>query len=88
MPVLIADQSGNLYGTTIYGGVGDGTGTVFKLDRATGTESILYAFNAQPDGSSPSGSLIRDAQGNLYGTTASGGAFGYPGDGTIFQARP
>ena len=85
---LIEDGDGNFYGTTMYGGSGDGTGTVFKLDRATGTESILYAFNAQPDGSSPTGSVIRTADGTLYGTTESGGAFGYPGYGTVFKLDP
>jgi uncharacterized repeat protein (TIGR03803 family) len=75
---LIADPAGNLYGTTFAGGSGacsNGCGTLFKLDPASLTETVLYSFTGSPaDGSSPYAGLVRDSGGNLYGTTAYGGA--------------
>ncbi len=75
-----------LYGTTYYGGaVGDGT--VFQV-AADGTESVLHSFCSSPycaDGRIPYGALIRDANGNLYGTTFIGGANGY---GVVFELSP
>jgi uncharacterized repeat protein (TIGR03803 family) len=56
-------------------------GTVFELD-ANGNEVILHSFQGPPDGAQPRGSLIRDAAGNLYGTTFFGGFFGR---GTVFK---
>jgi uncharacterized repeat protein (TIGR03803 family) len=83
---LLADSSGNLYGTTQSGGA-EGLGTVFKI-TPDGTETVLHFFAGGPsDGSLPNGSLIADSQGNLYGTTAEGGAVKYcvPGCGTVFK---
>jgi len=82
---LIRDANGNLYGATHNGGVSQGCGgascgTVFKLDKA-GKETVLYSFQGT-DGAYPQGSLILDAQGNLYGTTFRGGTYGY---GTVFK---
>ncbi len=80
---LIRDSSGNLYGTTVRGGVFD-AGVVFKLD-ATGAETVLYSFCAQSgcaDGSNPNAGVVRDASGNLYGTTTWGGA---SGNGTVYK---
>jgi uncharacterized repeat protein (TIGR03803 family) len=71
--VLVADSAGDLYGTTIYGGLpvfGGGYGTVFKLDSA-GNETVLHNFT-NLDGAYPFG-IIRDSDGNLYGTTSDGG---------------
>lgn len=79
------DSSGNIFGTTTSGGA-HGGGTIFKI--ASGTHVVLYDFCAQAnctDGQTPFDSLILDSSGNLYGTTASGGAFG---DGTIFELIP
>ena len=76
---LIADASGNLYGTTNSGGA-NGYGTVFKV-TPTGTETVLYSFTGS-DGAYPVAGLIADASGNLYGTTYYGGANGY---GTVFK---
>jgi uncharacterized repeat protein (TIGR03803 family) len=79
---LALDASGNLYGTTsALGKYGDGSGTVFELTPGQ-TPKVLYTFQGQPDGSRPMGSLIRDAQGNLYGTTWSGGVYNA---GTVFK---
>jgi uncharacterized repeat protein (TIGR03803 family) len=93
---LIFDGAGNLYGVTNEGGAYKsggcenlGCGTVFKLTHATGgkwTERVLHSFNDNGvDGWGPDGGLIIDAAGNLYGTTYSGGAYGY---GTVFEITP
>jgi len=81
---LIGDGLGNLYGTASDGGsgpFGEGHGVIFEVNIAAGQETVLYTFSG-PDGSTPSGALIRDTEGNLYGTTRLGGAFGY---GTVFK---
>jgi uncharacterized repeat protein (TIGR03803 family) len=77
---LIADGSGNLYGTTGLGGVN--AGVVFKLSppappALTWTETVLYSFCSRAncsDGAHPDAGLIADGIGSLYGTTALGGA--------------
>lgn len=79
---VVRDPAGNLYGATQQGGTSD-NGAVFKLDP-TGQETILYSFAGGADGASPSGSLIRDAAGNLYGTTHYGGN----GYGVVFMLTP
>lgn len=85
---LVADGAGNRYGTTFQGGP-YGAGTVFELTPTQGggwTERVLHNFNlSTADGSSPYAGLIIDAQGNLYGTTQSGGT--YYG-GTVFELTP
>jgi uncharacterized repeat protein (TIGR03803 family) len=92
---LIMDASGNLYGTTpdTGGGAPYGFGTVFKLTLTqTGwTETVLYHFCSQSncvDGAWPYAGLVMDASGNLYGTTARGGANSYGFGGTVFQLTP
>jgi hypothetical protein len=77
---VISDATGNLYGTTEFGGNticgSGGCGTVFKLTpNGSGGygETVLYTFTG-PDGAFPyTGDLITDAAGNLYGTTNEGG---------------
>ena len=90
---VIFDSSGNLYGTTLYGGVnrtrGGYVGVVFELTPSGGewNEKILYSFTqSKYDAAGPWGSLIFDSAGNLYGTTTSGGR--YFGDGTVFELSP
>jgi uncharacterized repeat protein (TIGR03803 family) len=85
---LVLDAQGNLYGTTFQGGgtgcMGSGCGTVFKVD-ASGKETVLYSFTGTGgDGENPVAVLVRDAQGNLYGTTEYGGA-SYVG--TVFELQ-
>jgi uncharacterized repeat protein (TIGR03803 family) len=80
---LVMDHSGNLYGTTAAGGA-SGNGTVFKISK-NGVETVLYSFQGSPDGQLPASGLLRDAAGNLFGTTAGGGA---SGNGTVFQLDP
>jgi uncharacterized repeat protein (TIGR03803 family) len=80
---LARDAAGNLYGTTYYGGELN-LGTVFKV-APDGTETVLHSFTGPPDGALPSGGVILDSLGNLYGTTSSG-CSGYPG--TVFKIDP
>jgi uncharacterized repeat protein (TIGR03803 family) len=77
---LTQDEAGNLYGTTRIGGASS-LGTVFKFDP-DGNEFLLHSFQGGLDGAEPRGSLIRDAAGNLYGTTFFGGV---AGRGTVFK---
>jgi uncharacterized repeat protein (TIGR03803 family) len=86
---VVVDASGNLFGTTGYGGSSSnctgGCGTVFELANSSGsyTEEILHSFTGYPsDGHAPVANLIRDAAGNLYGTTLYGGVYG---PGTVFE---
>jgi uncharacterized repeat protein (TIGR03803 family) len=80
---LIRDNAGNLYGTTTQGG-SDNIGVVFKVDPS-GTETVLHSFTGGADGVIPVGGLLRDAAGNLYGTTSQGGT---SNDGILFKISP
>ena len=86
---VILDSSGNLYGTTTYGGA-YGFGTLFKVS-ARGEETVLYAFTGGTDGANPYAALVRDTKGNLYGTTLYGGGVvnsSCPdGCGTVFEVN-
>jgi len=87
---LIFDASGNLYGTTAFGGCSDpfGCGTVFELTPTEGgkwEEKVLHRFD-ETDGFIPFAGLIFDATDNLYGTTTVGG--GGSNEGTIFELTP
>ena len=92
---VIVDSKGNIYGTTSEGGTGScdgGCGTVYKFSPS-GKETILYSFTgANGDGKYPQGELVRDAAGNLYGTTYGGGTSGTACDGygcgTVFKLDP
>ena len=81
---LISDTAGNLYGTTFSGGGTANAGTVFELNTS-GTETVLYTFTGGSDGAGPYAGLSQDAAGNFYGTTWSGGAYGY---GVVFKIAP
>ena len=99
---LIFDSIGNLYSTTFEGGTGSdgGYGTVFELSPGAGgtwTEKVLHSFNNIQNGLEgvyPWDSLVLDAEGHLYGTTARGGAdrnsncFFNAGCGTVFELMP
>jgi|SRR5271165_1824789 len=83
---LIMDPAGNLYDTTYAGGNDYAAGTVFELAAPMWTQYILlHEFTGGADGSQPIGNVVRDADGNLYGTTASGGIYG---NGVIFEITP
>jgi len=84
---LMQASDGNFYGTTVQGGTYD-QGTVFKM-TPSGTLTSLYSFCSQdycPDGYDPRSGVMQATDGTLYGTTTSGGVWGYPGGcGTIFK---
>jgi uncharacterized repeat protein (TIGR03803 family) len=77
---LVLDSQGNLYGTTFYGGAA-GVGTVFEIAKGSNTITTLASFNLA-SGEFPDGGVVLDSQGNLYGTTQNGGAYGV---GTVFE---
>jgi uncharacterized repeat protein (TIGR03803 family) len=82
---LIGDSAGNFYGTTQLGGT-SGLGIVFQLDPKD-EETVLYSFTGALDGGMPIGGLVRDAAGNLYGVTSSGGDSACS-CGTVFRLAP
>jgi uncharacterized repeat protein (TIGR03803 family) len=84
---LVFDASGNLYGTTGFGGMYN-EGVVFEMSPRVGggwNEAVLYSFGAGTDGLVPETSLIFDTGGNLYGATSYGGVYGV---GTVFEVTP
>src|SRR5579863_8323086 len=93
---LIADTTGNLYGTTPSGGK-FGYGTVFQLvpsKHGKWTQTVLYSFTGGNDGADPVAGLVFDNGGNLYGTTAAGGTQQeqcinhWSGCGVVFELSP
>ena len=94
---LVFDAAGNAYSTTSSGGA-NGFGTVFELTPQPNhgyarDEKVLYSFQGGTDGIAPAGGVVFDAQGNLYGTTTTGGTLhiGCPpakGCGTIYELSP
>jgi uncharacterized repeat protein (TIGR03803 family) len=87
---VVLDPEGNVYGTTIYGGAGDG-GTIFELMPSNGNWifSVLYSPLLGGLGGSE-GVLARSSNGTFYGTLLTGGGqhcSGY-GCGSVFQLSP
>lgn len=89
---LMADSAGNLYGTTVSGGIANSTckagcGTVFMLTPAAGTwqETVLYRFTGGTDGYVPYAGVAMDTAGNLYGATTAGGLYG---SGAVYKLTP
>jgi uncharacterized repeat protein (TIGR03803 family) len=80
---LIGGRDGNGYGTTSGGG-NRNDGTVYKI-TPSGQETVLYSFQGGADGSTPTGQLIQDSEGNLYGTTSEGGS---TSNGTVYKITP
>jgi uncharacterized repeat protein (TIGR03803 family) len=84
---VIFDEAGNIYGTAFVGGLGicsRACGAVYELTPHNGTWSMipLYRFTGNNDGDSPKCTLLRDRQGNLYGTASAGGRWQ---SGTVFE---
>jgi uncharacterized repeat protein (TIGR03803 family) len=92
---LFRDGAGNLYGSTINGGLaskncnntaqGTGCGVIFKLTPSTQapwTETVLYSFTGGDDGGNPYAGLVHDSAGNLYGTATTAGSSGH---GTVYR---
>ena len=98
-PSALLLRNDALYGTTYQGGdlscpLQPGCGTVFKLTYSTRCpptdwcETVLYQFRGKRDGMEPSGSVIADKDGDLFGTTQAGGGTGcQDGCGTIFELK-
>src|SRR5580658_5932162 len=103
---VVFDKKGNLYGATQQGG---GTncspmaacGTVYQLAPPAKqgdlwNETLLHVFQGKQhnDGEFPSGGVIADASGNIYGTASYGGTgdcvlLGIKGGcGTVFELSP
>jgi hypothetical protein len=104
---LVIDSKGNLYGVTGYGGSGGcqllgsrvGCGLVYELSPpgkkgGAWTETVVYSFQGGEDGQYPTGDLVFDIAGNLYGATIYGGGYGtcnapyYLYCGTVFKLSP
>ncbi len=94
---LIADGSGNLYGTTTNaGGVTSCNvhcGSIFELSPSSSKRgrwnfTILHDFTGGKDGGLPEGALLFGQDGSLYGTANVGGTHGKFGDGVLFQLKP
>ncbi len=83
---LVMDSAGNLYGT-INGGGEWGYGAIFKLTPSNGgwTYTVLYSFTDRDDGKWPSGNVVLDSQGNLYGTASFGGSLQW---GLVWEITP
>src|SRR6185437_16610667 len=79
---LIQATDGILYGSTWYAGANGNFGTIFKITTG-GTLTTLHSFNGT-DGEAPSGALLQDTDGNIYGTSGAGGSSGH---GTFFQVN-
>jgi uncharacterized repeat protein (TIGR03803 family) len=97
---LVSDGAGNFYGTTLGGGLATCgfsapfCGTVFKVtlgQDGSWKESVIYKFKGGSDGAAPSGTLVFDSAGALYGTTVTGGndqVCSGEGCGTVFKLSP
>jgi uncharacterized repeat protein (TIGR03803 family) len=84
---LVGDANTTLYGSTDDGGTSYFWGTLFKLDKY-GNHTVVINFTGSENGAAPQGRLLRDAQGNLYGSTNVGGNMEYcsmNGCGLIFK---
>src|SRR3979490_2519903 len=77
---LVQGGDGSFYGTASSGGASS-AGTIFQI-TASGALTVLHSFTGGADGAYPYAGLVQAADGNMYGTTSQGGAFGA---GTIFQ---
>jgi uncharacterized repeat protein (TIGR03803 family) len=93
---VVFDKTGNLYGTTLYGGgSASACGTVFELTPpASGsgpwTKMILYKFTCGADGGYPESGQTFDKAGNLYGTASWGGVCNnsYGCGGVVYELSP
>ena len=84
---VVIDSAGNLYGTTWEGGAAN-LGTVFELTpvaKNTWTYTLLHSFTGANDGANPTGTLVFDSAGNIYGTTFAGGA---SNQGVVYEVTP
>jgi uncharacterized repeat protein (TIGR03803 family) len=83
---LMLSHGGDLYGVPQGGGLGHG-GSIFRVTK-NGVFDLLYSFCLEascPDGLNLESGLVQARDGNLYGETFEGGAYGF---GTIFKTTP
>ena len=90
LPNSLIWLNGQLYGTTLAGGVSGQYGTIFSLTRSR-IKNTLYRFKGTPDGNAPGGLTV--VNGLLYGTTGAGGTggtgrCGFNSCGTIYRIAP
>ncbi|MGD0416243.1 MAG: choice-of-anchor tandem repeat GloVer-containing protein [Terriglobales bacterium] len=81
---VVLGPTGAIYGTTYQGGT-ENSGTVFQLTPVANNKwslTVLYSFSGGTDGNAPTGSVVLDNAGNLYGTTNYGGAYG---QGVVYE---
>jgi uncharacterized repeat protein (TIGR03803 family) len=87
MDSVAMDAAGNLYGTTLYGGMHN-LGTVFKLTPSNGgwTYIDLHDFTGGSDGQYPQAKVTLDSAGNIYGIALQGGSQNcHGGCGTVWE---
>jgi uncharacterized repeat protein (TIGR03803 family) len=83
--ILAQGTNGDIYGITTAGGAHPNWGTVYEISPS-GTFTSLWSFTGGVDGGAPAGGIIRETDGNLYGTTQSGGGdSNCLGCGTVFR---
>jgi uncharacterized repeat protein (TIGR03803 family) len=80
---LFYANDGKLYGTTSAGGINN-LGVIFSFDITTSTYAKMFDFD-NTHGAAPMGDLMQSTDGNLYGTTSAGGAYG---SGVVFRFDP
>jgi uncharacterized repeat protein (TIGR03803 family) len=78
---VFEDSSGNLFGTTLLGGV-NGDGTLFELAAGSGTITTLASFDGATNGANSNHGVIQDSSGNCFGTDQTGGA---NNNGVVFE---
>ena len=78
----VIDSQGDLFGVSSAGGDSNQDGTIFEIAKGTNAITTLAQFSSATTGRSPGGTLIMDSSGDLFGTTANGGA---NGSGTVWE---
>ena len=91
---LVQGTDGSFYGTTSLGGPSwyvsswSGHGTVFRITPG-GVLTTLHSF-AGTEGQKPTAPLVQGTDGDFYGTTSAGGAYGLSSieRGTVYKITP
>jgi uncharacterized repeat protein (TIGR03803 family) len=81
---LVEDSAGDLFGTTVDGGLGS-LGSVFELPAGSSTIVSVGSFDGMHNGQNPIGGLVADGLGDYYGVTSSGGT---NNDGVVYELSP